>query len=63
MVAMLELRSWRFLAPVFVGDAVTADTTVLDVRPTSAGTRGVVVQRVDVRNQQGWSCNRASSYR
>jgi acyl dehydratase len=53
MVAMLELRSWRFLAPVFVGDAVRAETTVVDVRPTSSGTKGVVVQRVDVRNQDG----------
>jgi acyl dehydratase len=53
MIAMLEARSWRFLAPVFVGDSVVAETTVLEARPTSSGTRGVVVQRVDVRNQDG----------
>jgi acyl dehydratase len=53
MVAMLELRSWRFLAPVFVGDTVVAETTVCEVRRTSSGGQGVVVQRVDVRNQDG----------
>jgi acyl dehydratase len=53
MIAMLELRSWRFLAPVVVGDSVVAETTVVEARPSSSGARGVVVQRVDVRNQDG----------
>lgn len=53
MVAMLELRSWRFLAPVFVGDTVVAETTIREVRPSSSGRRGVVVQLVEVRDQNG----------
>lgn len=51
MIAMLELRSWAFRAPVFVGDSVQAITCVLSVRPTSAGGRGIVVQDVEVLNQ------------
>jgi acyl dehydratase len=53
MIAMLELRSWCFLAPVFVGDRVVAVTTVVEARRSTSGGRGVVVQRVDVRNQDG----------
>ena len=51
MIAMLELRSWAFKAPVFLGDSVQANTTVRDVRPTSTGDRGVVIQEVEVVNQ------------
>jgi acyl dehydratase len=51
MIAMLELRRWAFRGPVFVDDTVVAETTILDVRASSKGDRGVVVQRVDVRNQ------------
>ena len=51
MIAMLELRSWAFRAPVLLGDAIRAENTVLSVRPTSAGDRGVVVQQVEILNQ------------
>jgi len=50
---LLEIRSWRFLAPVRPGDTVEAVTTIIELRPTSKGDRGVVVQRVDVNNHQG----------
>jgi acyl dehydratase len=50
---LLEIRSWRFLAPVRAGDTVEAVTTIAELRPTTKGERGVVVQRVDVRNQAG----------
>ncbi len=48
---LLEIRSWRFLAPVRAGDTVEAVTTVEELRLSSKGGQGVVVQRVDVRNQ------------
>jgi acyl dehydratase len=51
--ALLELRSWRFLRPVFFGDTVTTVTTVDSVRETSKPDQGVVVQRVEVVNQDG----------
>ena len=53
LLALLEIRSWRFLKPVFIGDTVRVTTTIQDVRETSNGERGVVVQRIDVVNQRG----------
>lgn len=51
-VAFLEVRSWRFLAPVLIGDTVRTRTVVNDLVLTRDGARGVVVQRVEVRNQR-----------
>lgn len=53
MKALLELRSWRFQRPVFVGDTVAAVTTIAEMRESSKGDQGVVIQRVDVVNQDG----------
>lgn len=52
MLGLLEIRSWRFLAPVVPGDTVRALTAIAELRPTSKPGRGVVVQRVDVVNQR-----------
>jgi 3-hydroxybutyryl-CoA dehydratase len=49
--ALLELRSWRFHAPVFIGDTVAAVTTIESLRETSTPGQGIVVQRVEVVNQ------------
>jgi acyl dehydratase len=51
--ALLELRSWRFLAPVHLGDTVTVVTTVASARETSRPDQGIVVQQIDVVNQRG----------
>lgn len=53
LLAFAEIRSWRFLAPVFIGDTINASNTVVDMRKTSKPDRGVVVQRVEVRTQRG----------
>lgn len=53
MRAMLELRGWRFLRPVFAGDTVVVVSTVVEARETSKPDQGVVVQRVEVVNQDG----------
>lgn len=50
---LLELRSWKFVAPVRAGDTIDTVSTVTELRPTSKGERGVVTQKVDVRNQDG----------
>ncbi len=52
LVAFLEIRSWRFLRPVFPGDTVRARSEVIERRETKDPTRGVVVQRVEVFNQR-----------
>jgi acyl dehydratase len=51
--AFAEVKSWTFKRPVFIGDTVTAVTTVLEARPTSKPGQGIVEQRVDVVNQDG----------
>ena len=51
-LAMLELKK-QVLAPVCVGDTVHAEVEVTSVRPTSKGNRGIVVSKIDVKNQNG----------
>lgn len=51
--AFAEIKSWNFKRPVFIGDTITAVTTVLVSRPTSKPGQGIVEQRVDVVNQSG----------
>jgi len=51
-LAMLELKL-QVLAPVRVGDTVHGEIEITSVRPTSKGNRGIVVSRVDVKNQHG----------
>jgi acyl dehydratase len=51
-LAMLELRK-HVLAPVRVGDTIHGEIEVKSVRPTSKGNRGIVVSKIDVKNQHG----------
>jgi 3-hydroxybutyryl-CoA dehydratase len=51
-LAMLELKK-QVLAPVRVGDTVHGEIEVVSVRPTSKGNRGIVVSKIDVKNQDG----------
>jgi acyl dehydratase len=48
---MLELKQ-QVLAPVRVGDTVHGEIEITAVRPTSQGNRGIVVSRIEVKNQQ-----------
>lgn len=51
--AFAEMRNWAFKKPVFIGDTITAVTTVVNARATSKPGQGIVEQRVDVVNQDG----------
>ncbi len=51
LVAFAEIRSWVFRRPVFIGDTMRTRTQIAELIPTRDGRRGVVVQRVEVRNQ------------
>ncbi|MFF1690216.1 MULTISPECIES: MaoC/PaaZ C-terminal domain-containing protein [unclassified Streptomyces] len=53
IIAFAEIRGWRFVAPVFIGDTVHAMNEIVELRETSKPDRGVMVQRVDVVNQKG----------
>jgi acyl dehydratase len=51
-LAMLELKK-QVLAPVRVGDTIHGEVEVTSVRPTSKGNRGIVVSRIEIKNQHG----------
>ncbi|WP_117237812.1 MaoC family dehydratase [Thermus sediminis] len=53
LIAWLEVRNYRFLKPVFIGDTVHGETEILEKRETSKPDRGILVQRVRVVNQRG----------
>jgi acyl dehydratase len=46
MVAMLQIDSWRFLAPIFIGETVRLELTILSTRLTASGTTGIVVRQL-----------------
>jgi acyl dehydratase len=52
-IALLGVESWRFLAPVFVGDTLHCVVTVEGVRETSDGRAGVIRRRFDLIKQDG----------
>jgi acyl dehydratase len=51
LMGLLEIRSWRFLAPVRVGDTIQVVSEVTELRETSKPDRGIMVQRIDVVDQ------------
>jgi acyl dehydratase len=51
LMAFLEIRAWRFRAPLFPGDTIHAVTEITELRETSKPDRGVMVQRIEVLNQ------------
>ena len=51
-LAMLELKK-QVLAPVRVGDTIHGEVEVTSVRPTSKGNRGIVVSKIEIKNQHG----------
>jgi len=51
LIGFLEIRNWRFSAPVRIGDTIRVVNEVSELRETSKSDRGIVVQRVEVLNQ------------
>jgi len=52
MMAFLEVRAWKFVKPVHIGDTIRAVTEIRELRETSHPDRGVMVQQVQVLNQE-----------
>ena len=52
LIAWLEIRSYRFLKPIFVGDSIRGETEIAEKRNTSSPDRGVVIQKIRVFNQR-----------
>jgi acyl dehydratase len=51
LMGLLEIRTWRFHAPVRIGDTIRVVNEILELRETSKPDRGVMLQRVEVSNQ------------
>lgn len=53
-IAMLGIDGWKFTAPVFIGDTIHLELTIVSVRPSrSKPDRGVVERQFDLVNQRG----------
>jgi len=52
IMAFLEIREWKFVRPVLIGDTIHAETEITDLRATSKPDRGIMVQAVRVLNQR-----------
>jgi acyl dehydratase len=51
LMGLLEIRNWRFTAPVRIGDTIRVVNEVTELRKTSKPDRGLMVQRIEVLNQ------------
>ncbi len=52
VLAFLGL-TWKFTAPIKIGDTIHAVVRIASMRETSKPDRGIVVQAIQVRNQRG----------
>jgi acyl dehydratase len=51
LMGLLEIRRWRFRAPVRIGDTIRVSSEVTELRASSKRDRGVMVQHVEVLNE------------
>ena len=52
IIAFREIREWKFVAPVFIGDTVHADIEIIETKPLPRVGGGLITLQFDVRNQQ-----------
>lgn len=53
VIAALGFSSWRYLAPLFVGDTVHVEVEIVGKRPTADGQRGVIERQIKLLSQSG----------
>ena len=51
-LAFMEIKEWKFLEPVFIGDTIRMKTKVLNKEERSRGKRGVITWQRQIVNQQ-----------
>lgn len=52
-IAMVDLKEWKFLAPVFVGDTLHLALSIVSATPGKSGRSGSLVRRFQILNQHG----------
>lgn len=53
LIAFAGIREWRFRKPVLINDTITVHDEIVELNETSKTDRGVMVNRIEVRNQRG----------
>ena len=61
VVAMLNLREWKFLAPLLVGDTVHLELKITSVDPGKGGKSGKVGRHFRLMNQDGVAAQEGDS--
>jgi acyl dehydratase len=51
LMGLLEIRRWRFAAPVLIGDTIRVVCEITELRETSTPDRGIMVQKIEVIKQ------------
>jgi acyl dehydratase len=52
-IALLDLREWKFVHPIFVGDTLNIEMRIASKRRTSDGQRGIVDREIKLIRQDG----------
>lgn len=52
-LAFLSIREWSFVSPIFIGDTIHGESTVLEKESRSRGRRGAITWRRRLLNQEG----------
>ncbi|MCD0504734.1 MaoC/PaaZ C-terminal domain-containing protein [Bordetella petrii] len=61
VVAMLSLREWKFLKPIFIGDTLHLQLEILAVNPGTSERVGAIDRRLRMVNQDGVTVQDGSS--
>jgi len=60
VIAFREINDWKFIKPVYLGDAVHADLNVVETKALPRIGGGSVVLNAELRNEQDEVCMRGS---
>jgi acyl dehydratase len=52
-LALLEIREWKFGAPVFIGDTIRLLSELVHKEPRARGRRGIITWKRQILNQDG----------
>ena len=58
VLAFREINEWKFVKPVFIGDEIHADLTILQTKALPRISGGSVVLQAELKNQSGDACMR-----
>lgn len=53
VIAFREINEWKFIAPVFIGDTLQAELTVLETRPLRRLGGGAITIDIEAKKQDG----------